>query len=83
MQEDLNAVYGVDVHESTLCVFLKKNGFTRQRMKIVAARQDQLLREMFVVDVQAFNKVRKLNRIHCVPGKLVIENTRSCHCYNG
>jgi len=43
------------VHESTLCVFLKKNGFTRQRMRIVTARQDQLLREMFAVDVSLYD----------------------------
>lgn len=55
MQEELNVVYGVNVHESTLCVFLKKNGFTRQRMRIVAARQDQLLREMFAVDVSLYD----------------------------
>ena len=52
IQEELGHVYGVDVHESTLCKFLKKSGFTRQKMKMVAARQDWNLREMFTVDVR-------------------------------
>jgi len=55
MQEELNVVHGVNVYESALRVFLKKNGFTRQRMRIVAARQDQLLREMFAVDVGLYD----------------------------
>ena len=37
IQEKLGRMYGVDVHESTLCKFLKKSGFTRQKMEIVAA----------------------------------------------
>ena len=55
IQEELSRVYGVDVHESTLCMFLKKSGFTRQKMKIVAARQVKRLREMFTVDVRLYN----------------------------
>ena len=55
MREELSRVYGVDVHESTLCKFLKKSGFTRQKMKVVAARQDQHLREMFTVDVRLYD----------------------------
>ena len=55
IQEELSRVYGVDVHESTLCMFLKKSGFTRQKMKIVAARQDQRLREIFTVDVRLYD----------------------------
>ena len=55
IQEELGCVYGVDVHESMLCKFLKKSGFTRQKMKMVAARQDRNLREMFTVDVRLYD----------------------------
>ena len=40
---------------STLCKFLKKSGFTRQKMKVVAARQDQHLRDVFTVDVRLYD----------------------------
>ena len=50
--QELSHVYGVDVHESTLCMCLKKSEFTRQKMKIVAAKQDQHLREMFTIDIR-------------------------------
>ena len=49
IQEELGHVCSVDVHESTLCMFLKKSGFTRQKMNIVAARQDQHLRECLLL----------------------------------
>ena len=55
IQEKLGHVYAVDMHESTLCKFLKKSGFTRQKMKMVAARLDRNLREMFTVDVRLYD----------------------------
>ncbi|XP_065908973.1 uncharacterized protein [Dysidea avara] len=55
VQEELSRVYGVNVHQSTLCQFLKKSGFTRQKMKIVSARQDKHLRETFAVDVSLYD----------------------------
>ena len=48
-------MYGVNVHRSTLCQFLKKNGFIRHKMKIVTARQDKHLREPFAVDVSLYD----------------------------
>lgn len=51
---DMRHMYGIDVHESTLCKFLKKSGFTRQKMKVVAARQDRHLREMFAIDARLY-----------------------------
>ena len=36
-------------------MFLKRNGFTRQKLKVVATRQDKYLREMFVADVSLYN----------------------------
>ena len=41
VQEELSRVYGVNVHQSMLCQFLKKSGFTRQKMKIATARKDK------------------------------------------
>ena len=35
-------------------MFLKRNGFTRQKLKVVATRQDKYLREMFVADVSLY-----------------------------
>ena len=55
MQEELSRVYGVDVHQSTLCQFLQKSGFSRQKMKIVATRQDKFLRETFAIDVSLYD----------------------------
>ena len=44
IQEELghtySCAYSIDVHESTLCMFLKKSVFIRQKMKIVAATRD-------------------------------------------
>ena len=49
--KELSRVYHVEVYKSTLCIFLKRSGFTRQKMQMVAARQDHLLREMFALHV--------------------------------
>ena len=51
LKDELSRVYDVEVQECTICIFLKRSGFTRQKMRMVAARQDQLLREMFALDV--------------------------------
>ena len=40
--KELSRVYHVEVHKSTLCIFLKRSGFTRQKIQMVAARQDHL-----------------------------------------
>ena len=41
---------------------LKKNSFMRKRIKIVAVRQNQLLREMFVVSVSLYDLIVFLDK---------------------
>ena len=42
---------GVEVAESTICEFLHRVAFTRQKMKLVAKQVDESLRTQFVIDV--------------------------------
>ena len=41
--------------QSMLCQFLHKSGFIGQKMKIVPARQDKVLREAFAVNVSFYD----------------------------
>ena len=45
---------GVDVCLSTICRFLHKIGFTRQKLKIAALQRDDFLRSQFVSDVSMY-----------------------------
>ena len=47
---------GVDVTLSTICMFLNKNGFTRQRLKITASQRDDFLRMQFISEVSLYDK---------------------------
>ena len=42
---------GVEVAEYTICEFLHRVGFTRQKMKLVAKQVDESLRTQFIIDV--------------------------------
>ena len=48
---NLLATTGVEVAESTICEFLHRVGFTRQKMKLVAKQVDESLRAQFIIDV--------------------------------
>ena len=42
--------------ESTICTFLKKANFTRQRLKLYAIQRDEFLRAQFITDVSLYSK---------------------------
>ena len=47
---------GVDVVESTICTFLEKSSFTKQRFKLYAIQRDELLHNQFAIDVSLYSK---------------------------
>lgn len=55
IQKELRRLLLIDVDISTICRFLQKCGFTRQKLRIVAMQQDQLLRQQFICDISAYN----------------------------
>ena len=44
----------IEISISTICKFLCKSGFTRQRLRIVATQQDTFLREQYIIDVSLY-----------------------------
>jgi len=46
----------VDVVESTICTFLEKSCFAKQRLKLYAIQRDEVLRAQFAIDVSLYNK---------------------------
>ena len=55
IKRELFEITGADVHASSICRFLSKVGFTRQKMKYVALQRDKELRSRFVSDVSIYN----------------------------
>ena len=41
----------VEVADSTICEFLHRVGFTRQKIKLVAKQRDESLRTQYIIDV--------------------------------
>lgn len=54
IQKELEVSLLVEVSLSTLCTFLHKSGFTRQRLRTVALQQDRMLREKFSSEVSVY-----------------------------
>ena len=46
----------IDVSVSTICKCLHKNGFTRQRLRVVALQRDQQLRHQFALDISLYSR---------------------------
>ena len=46
--------YCVDVDISTICLFLRKSGLTRQKMVVIAQQRDEYLRAKFKIDVSLY-----------------------------
>jgi len=44
------------VVKSTICTFLEKSSFTKQRLKLYAIQRDELLRNQFAIDVSLYSK---------------------------
>ena len=55
IQAELLNVLGIDVSESTICQFLAKNGFTYQRLKVVAKQRDEMCRQLFIRDMSVYS----------------------------
>ena len=47
----------IEISISTICKFLCKSGFTRQRLRIVATQQDTFLREQYIIDVSLYSPI--------------------------
>ena len=54
LQTEVFILTGVCVSVSSLCTFLQKSNFTRQKMQIVAKQQDKELHEQFAIDVSLY-----------------------------
>ena len=54
IQKELEVSLQVETSLSTLCMFLRKSGFTRQRLRTVALQQDRVLREQFSSEVSVY-----------------------------
>lgn len=55
IQKELLDILLVDVAESTICRFLHNNGFTHQRLKIVATQRSFLSRQLYVSDMSLYS----------------------------
>ena len=55
VKKELEDSMMLDISVSTICIFLQKNGFTRQRLRIVATQQDTFLREKFILDMALYS----------------------------
>ena len=55
IQKELKDILLIDVDISTICRFLQKCGFTRQKLRNVALQQDKFLRQQFICDMSAYN----------------------------
>ena len=55
IQRDLNNFLMLDVSLATICKFLHRSGFTRQRLRRVAIQQDIFLREQYITDVSVYS----------------------------
>ena len=57
MKAELLETLGIDVSLSiTICNFLSKNGFSRQKLYTTALQQDLFLRQLYVSDVSVFSR---------------------------
>lgn len=55
IQAEMEQVMKLDVGLSTICEFLHEQGFSRQRMQLVAKQRDDMQREIFSSEVQIYN----------------------------
>ena len=55
IKKELDDFMMIDVSVSAICKCLHKQGFTRQRLCIVATQQDSFLREKYILDVSVYS----------------------------
>ena len=53
---ELNETLGAEVALSTICMFLKKCGFTRQKLRLSAIQRDSFLHLQFVSEVSLYDR---------------------------
>ena len=56
IQCELEQFLLIDVSVSTICKCLHKNGFTRQRLRMVALQRDRQLRHQFALDISVYSR---------------------------
>ena len=54
LQTLLYCDYAVNIGLSTICQFLHKNGFSRQRMVLIAKQRDEYLQATFATDLSCY-----------------------------
>ena len=54
IKEDLRTTTGRELDESTICRFLHRNGFSRQKLRLVAQQRNQELRQRFMTECSAY-----------------------------
>ena len=54
IQRELHLVLMLEVEISTICRFLHSNGFSHQKMTIVASQRDQYLRQKYIIDTNEY-----------------------------
>ena len=55
IQHQILQDHGEQISASSICRFLQKSGFTRQKLKIAASQRDDLVRANFVSEVSMYN----------------------------
>ena len=56
IQQEIENTLQIEVSISTICRFLKENGFSRQKLQRVALQQDLLLRDQFMSDASVLSQ---------------------------
>lgn len=54
IQQELLDVLQFSVDISTICRFLHSNGFTRQKLHLIAVQRDEFLRQQYILDVSIY-----------------------------
>ena len=54
LQAKLHQIYEIDISLATICQFLRKSGFSRQKMTIIAKQRDEDVRAQFALDVSVY-----------------------------
>ena len=55
IQRQLETMLMLEVSLSTICRFLRDNGFTQKKLQKVALQQDKFLREQYISDVYVYS----------------------------
>lgn len=55
VKRELKDFMMIDVSVSAICKLLHKNGFTRQKLHVVALQRDTFLREKYILDVSVYS----------------------------